>query len=139
MIYLISYRTYPFCPVGDYQTTSQSYYSTTANYSTTNTPPSHASGLPYLVPGEENLLLNTSSQSRESPPSLSVRTSSILFYYDFVASLQNILPLSLHYRKCLTCRKHKHQLLQLHQLLFPQGREVVVALAVGLLVGTMEV
>ncbi|XP_055849155.1 DNA-binding protein RFX2 isoform X1 [Episyrphus balteatus] len=66
-----SQMTYPFCPVGDYQTTSQSYYSTTANYSTTNTPPSHASGLPYLVPGEENLLLNTSSQSRESPPSLS--------------------------------------------------------------------
>ncbi|XP_030369322.1 DNA-binding protein RFX2 isoform X2 [Scaptodrosophila lebanonensis] len=71
--------TYPFCPVGDYQTNGQTYYSTTAtsNYATAaagtpNTPNAHASTLPYLVPVEESLLLNGSSQShsRDSPHSL---------------------------------------------------------------------
>ncbi|XP_011194978.2 DNA-binding protein RFX2 [Zeugodacus cucurbitae] len=69
--------TYPFCPVGDYQTNGQTYYSTAAssNYATAsvaNAPATHASTLPYLVPVEEGLLLNTSSQShsRDSPQSL---------------------------------------------------------------------
>ncbi|XP_017465147.1 PREDICTED: DNA-binding protein RFX2 isoform X1 [Rhagoletis zephyria] len=69
--------TYPFCPVGDYQANGQAYYSTaaTSNYATAsvaNTPTTHASSLPYLVPVEEGLLLNTSSQShsRDSPHSL---------------------------------------------------------------------
>ncbi|XP_037951895.1 transcription factor RFX3-like isoform X1 [Teleopsis dalmanni] len=68
--------TYPFCPVGDYQTNGQTYYATTTsgNYGTTstNTPTTHASTLPYLVPVEETLLLNSSSQShsQDSPHSL---------------------------------------------------------------------
>ncbi|XP_053945645.1 DNA-binding protein RFX2 [Anastrepha ludens] len=69
--------TYPFCPVGDYQTNGQTYYSAAAasNYATAsvaNTPTTHGSSLPYLVPVEEGLLLNTSSQShsRDSPHSL---------------------------------------------------------------------
>ncbi|EDW80477.2 uncharacterized protein Dwil_GK11555 [Drosophila willistoni] len=72
--------TYPFCPVGDYQSNGQTYYSTTAtgNYGPTtttttgNTPNAHSTTLPYLVPVEEGLLLNGSSQShsRDSPHSL---------------------------------------------------------------------
>ncbi|XP_037949428.1 DNA-binding protein RFX2-like [Teleopsis dalmanni] len=68
--------TYPFCPVGDYQTNGQTYYATTTsgNYGTTstNTPTTHTSTLPYLVPVEETLLLNSSSQShsQDSPHSL---------------------------------------------------------------------
>ncbi|XP_012156684.1 DNA-binding protein RFX2 [Ceratitis capitata] len=69
--------TYPFCPVADYQTSGQTYYSTsaTSNYATAsvaNAPNTHAASLPYLVPVEEGLLLNTSShsQSRDSPHSL---------------------------------------------------------------------
>lgn len=72
-------RTYPFCPVGDYQTNGQSYYSTTAGgtyaaTATANTPSTHATALPYLVPVDEGLLLNSSSQShsRDSPHSLTV-------------------------------------------------------------------
>ncbi|XP_023034155.2 DNA-binding protein RFX2 isoform X2 [Drosophila willistoni] len=74
--------TYPFCPVGDYQSNGQTYYSTTAtgNYGPTtttttgNTPNAHSTTLPYLVPVEEGLLLNGSSQShsRDSPHSLTV-------------------------------------------------------------------
>ncbi|XP_046805548.1 DNA-binding protein RFX2 [Lucilia cuprina] len=71
-----SQMAYPFCPIGDYQAGGQSYYSTASatNYSSTiplNTS-SHASSLPYIVPVEESLLLNTSSQShsRDSPHSL---------------------------------------------------------------------
>ncbi|KAL9898731.1 regulatory transcription factor Rfx isoform 1-T5 [Glossina fuscipes fuscipes] len=70
--------TYPFCPVGDYQSNGQSYYTTTTagNYASTaslNTPTAHTpSALPYLVPVDESLLLNSSSQShsRDSPHSL---------------------------------------------------------------------
>ncbi|XP_067616464.1 DNA-binding protein RFX2 [Eurosta solidaginis] len=69
--------TYPFCPVGDYQNNGQTYYSTgpTSNYtaaSVVNTPTTHSSSLPYLVPLEDGLLLNASAQShnRDSPQSL---------------------------------------------------------------------
>ncbi|XP_034487350.1 DNA-binding protein RFX2 isoform X2 [Drosophila innubila] len=70
--------TYPFCPVGDYQSNGQTYYSTTAatgNYTTTtvgSTANAHSTTLPYLVPVDESLLLNGSSQShsRDSPHSL---------------------------------------------------------------------
>uniref|UniRef100_A0A1I8N7Z2 RFX-type winged-helix domain-containing protein n=1 Tax=Musca domestica TaxID=7370 RepID=A0A1I8N7Z2_MUSDO len=74
-----SQMTYPFCPIGDYQPPNgQSYYTTThtANYSTAvplNAPTvPHHSTLPYIVPTEETLLLNASSQthSRDSPHSL---------------------------------------------------------------------
>ncbi|XP_061388699.1 DNA-binding protein RFX2 [Musca vetustissima] len=74
-----SQMTYPFCPIGDYQPPNgQSYYTTThtANYSTAvplNAPAvPHHSTLPYIVPTEETLLLNASSQthSRDSPHSL---------------------------------------------------------------------
>ncbi|XP_022210773.2 DNA-binding protein RFX2 isoform X3 [Drosophila obscura] len=75
--------TYPFCPVGDYQGNGQTYYSTstsTGQYAAT-TPSAggnaagnaaHSTTLPYLVPVEEGLLLNGSSQShsRDSPHSL---------------------------------------------------------------------
>ncbi|XP_022210769.2 DNA-binding protein RFX2 isoform X1 [Drosophila obscura] len=77
--------TYPFCPVGDYQGNGQTYYSTstsTGQYAAT-TPSAggnaagnaaHSTTLPYLVPVEEGLLLNGSSQShsRDSPHSLTV-------------------------------------------------------------------
>ncbi|XP_030242738.1 DNA-binding protein RFX2 isoform X2 [Drosophila navojoa] len=71
--------TYPFCPVGDYQSNGQTYYSTTAatgNYTTTSAGSSgnaHSTTLPYLVPVDDSLLLNGSSQShsRDSPHSLS--------------------------------------------------------------------
>ncbi|XP_017867162.1 PREDICTED: DNA-binding protein RFX2 isoform X1 [Drosophila arizonae] len=70
--------TYPFCPVGDYQSNGQTYYSTTAatgNYTTTSagsTGNAHSTTLPYLVPVDDSLLLNGSSQShsRDSPHSL---------------------------------------------------------------------
>ncbi|XP_062122990.1 DNA-binding protein RFX2 isoform X1 [Drosophila sulfurigaster albostrigata] len=69
--------TYPFCPVGDYQSNGQTYYSSTGatgNYTTTtgNTGNAHSTALPYLVPVDESLLLNGSSQShsRDSPHSL---------------------------------------------------------------------
>ncbi|KAM8704036.1 hypothetical protein ACLKA7_008625 [Drosophila subpalustris] len=70
--------TYPFCPVADYQSNGQTYYSTTAstgNYTTTtvgSTANAHSTTLPYLVPVDESLLLNGSSQShsRDSPHSL---------------------------------------------------------------------
>ncbi|XP_032593323.1 DNA-binding protein RFX2 isoform X1 [Drosophila grimshawi] len=70
--------TYPFCPVGDYQGNGQTYYSTTAatgNYATAaagSTANAHSTTLPYLVPVDESLLLNGSSQShsRDSPHSL---------------------------------------------------------------------
>lgn len=73
-------RTYPFCPIGDYQHNGQSYYATThtANYSTAvplNAPTvPHPSTLPYIVPTEETLLLNAASQThnRDSPHSLTV-------------------------------------------------------------------
>ncbi|XP_013117122.2 DNA-binding protein RFX2 [Stomoxys calcitrans] len=73
-----SQMTYPFCPIGDYQPNGQSYYTTThtPNYSTAvplNAPTvPHPSTLPYIVPTEEALLLNASSQthSRDSPHSL---------------------------------------------------------------------
>ncbi|BFF90956.1 DNA-binding protein RFX2 [Drosophila madeirensis] len=74
--------TYPFCPVGDYQGNGQTYYSTTSTGQYAATTPSaggstagnaaHSTTLPYLVPVEEGLLLNGSSQShsRDSPHSL---------------------------------------------------------------------
>ncbi|TMW51639.1 hypothetical protein DOY81_003289, partial [Sarcophaga bullata] len=68
---------YAFCPIGDYQPNGQSYYSTTstANYSSAlplNSTNHTANTLPYIVPVEESLLLNTSSQShsRDSSHSL---------------------------------------------------------------------
>ncbi|XP_034663523.1 DNA-binding protein RFX2 isoform X3 [Drosophila subobscura] len=76
--------TYPFCPVGDYQGNGQTYYSTTSTGQYAVTTPSaggstagnaaHSTTLPYLVPVEEGLLLNGSSQShgRDSPHSLTV-------------------------------------------------------------------
>ncbi|XP_026850884.1 DNA-binding protein RFX2 isoform X1 [Drosophila persimilis] len=76
--------TYPFCPVADYQGNGQTYYSTasTGQYAATtqsaggNTAgnSAHSTTLPYLVPVEEGLLLNGSSQShsRDSPHSLTV-------------------------------------------------------------------
>lgn len=75
-----AHRTYPFCPVGDYQSNGQTYYSTTAatgNYTTTSagsTGNAHSTTLPYLVPVDDSLLLNGSSQShsRDSPHSLTV-------------------------------------------------------------------
>lgn len=67
--------------MGDYQGNGQTYYSTTAatgNYTTTtavgSTANAHSTTLPYLVPVDESLLLNGSSQShsRDSPHSLTV-------------------------------------------------------------------
>ncbi|KAM7362117.1 regulatory transcription factor Rfx isoform 1-T2 [Cochliomyia hominivorax] len=71
-----SQMTYPFCPIGDYQANGQSYYATTSNANYTSTIPlstsAHASNLSYIVPVEESLLLNSSSQSlsRDSPQSI---------------------------------------------------------------------
>ncbi|XP_030559823.1 DNA-binding protein RFX2 [Drosophila novamexicana] len=77
--------TYPFCPVGDYQSNGQTYYSTSAatgNYTTTtagSTANAHSTTLPYLVPVDDTLLLNGSSQShsRDSPHSLTHEVSYI--------------------------------------------------------------
>lgn len=86
-------RTYPFCPIGDYQPPNgQSYYTTThtANYSTAvplNAPTvPHHSTLPYIVPTEETLLLNASSQthSRDSPHSLTVSKYFLYCTYTYV-------------------------------------------------------
>ncbi|XP_043651220.1 DNA-binding protein RFX2 isoform X1 [Drosophila teissieri] len=82
--------TYPFCPVGDYQSNGQTaYYSTTGQYGATSSAGgssngAHSTTLPYLVPVEEGILLNGSAHSlsqsqsqsqshgRDSPHSLTV-------------------------------------------------------------------
>ncbi|KPU79215.1 uncharacterized protein Dana_GF17463, isoform D [Drosophila ananassae] len=65
--------TYPFCPVGDYQGTGQTaYYSTTGQYGTgssagggggSSNGAHSTTTLPYLVPVEESLLLNSTAHS----------------------------------------------------------------------------
>ncbi|XP_017100718.2 DNA-binding protein RFX2 isoform X3 [Drosophila bipectinata] len=64
--------TYPFCPVGDYQGNGQTaYYSTTGQYGTGSSAGggggssngAHSTTLPYLVPVEESLLLNSTAHS----------------------------------------------------------------------------
>ncbi|XP_043651223.1 DNA-binding protein RFX2 isoform X4 [Drosophila teissieri] len=61
--------TYPFCPVGDYQSNGQTaYYSTTGQYGATSSAGgssngAHSTTLPYLVPVEEGILLNGSAHS----------------------------------------------------------------------------
>ncbi|XP_061389588.1 DNA-binding protein RFX2-like [Musca vetustissima] len=67
--------SYPFCQLQDYQTHQQTFYTTTSatgdfngitDLSINGTDHTTTSILPYLVPVEENLLLNTSSEEVHS-------------------------------------------------------------------------
>ncbi|KAM7359194.1 DNA-binding protein RFX2-like [Cochliomyia hominivorax] len=67
--------SYPFCPVQEYQTNQSTFYTTTTgNFSTEatqltgNTAHNTGSLMPYLVPVEEGMLINTSSEDLQSSP-----------------------------------------------------------------------
>ncbi|XP_065372315.1 DNA-binding protein RFX2-like [Calliphora vicina] len=68
--------TYPFCPIQEYQTNQSTFYTTsTGNFSssdgtqlTGNTSHNDTSLMPYLVPVEEGMLINTSSEDLHSSP-----------------------------------------------------------------------
>lgn len=67
--------SYPFCPVQEYQTNQSTFYTTTAaNFNTDgtqltgNTTHNATNLMPYLVPVEEGMLINTSSEDLQSSP-----------------------------------------------------------------------
>lgn len=65
--------SYPFCPVHEYQTSQQTFYTTTSSFdSSAAAHQLNADGanlMPYLLPLEDGMLLNTSSEDiQNSPP-----------------------------------------------------------------------
>ncbi|XP_058974855.1 DNA-binding protein RFX2-like [Musca domestica] len=74
--------SYPFCPLQEYQTHHQTFYTTAGDFNgiadlsiNGNGENGTASIMPYLVPVEENMLLNTSSEDVHSSPQTPNSTS----------------------------------------------------------------